>query len=70
MFAKFQMAFRRDWQVEGIAMAKSEGRHNGRPASIDVEGVPRMKSEEMRLSRIVKALVIGRASEYRALETT
>jgi DNA invertase Pin-like site-specific DNA recombinase len=67
VFSEFETAIRRDRQLEGIAKAKAEGRYKGRPASVDVEGVRRMKAEGVRPSDIAKALGIGRASVYRAL---
>lgn len=67
VFAEFETAIRRERQLEGIAKAKAEGWYKGRPASVDVEGVRRMKAEGMRPSDIAKALGIGRASVYRAL---
>ena len=40
----------------------------GRPASIDAARVRAMKAEGMGATEIAKALKIGRASVYRALE--
>ena len=40
----------------------------GRPASIDAAKVRAMKAEGMGATEIAKALKIGRASVYRALE--
>jgi DNA invertase Pin-like site-specific DNA recombinase len=48
--------------LEGIAKAKAAGVYKGRPASIDAARVRATKTQ------IAKALEIGRASVYRALE--
>jgi DNA invertase Pin-like site-specific DNA recombinase len=68
VFAEFETNLRKERQMEGIAKAKAEGRYTGRKASIDPEAVKAMKAEGMGASAIAKALGIGRASVYRALE--
>jgi DNA invertase Pin-like site-specific DNA recombinase len=68
VFAEFETNLRRERQLEGIARAKAEGVYQGRPASIDVFQVRAMKAEGMGATEIAKALKIGRASVYRALE--
>jgi DNA invertase Pin-like site-specific DNA recombinase len=55
-------------QLEGIADAKARGVYRGRKASIDPGKVKALKAEGMGPSAIAKALKIGRASVYRALE--
>jgi DNA invertase Pin-like site-specific DNA recombinase len=67
VFAEFETNLRRERQLEGIAKAKAAGVYKGRPASIDVTKVRKMKAEGMEASEIAKALKIGRASVYRAL---
>ena len=69
VFAEFETNLRRERQLEGIARAKAEGVYKGRPASIDTARVPAMKAEGMGATEIAKALKIGRASVYRALES-
>lgn len=69
VFAEFETNLRKERQMEGIAKAKAEGRYTGRKASIDPEAVKAMKAEGMGASAIAKALGIGRASVYRALES-
>jgi DNA invertase Pin-like site-specific DNA recombinase len=59
---------RRERQLEGIARAKAEGVYKGRPASIDGVKVRAMKAKGMGATEIARALKIGRASVYRALE--
>jgi DNA invertase Pin-like site-specific DNA recombinase len=68
VFAEFETNLRRERQLEGIARAKVEGVYKGRPASIDAAKVRAMKAEGMGATEIAKALKIGRASVYRALE--
>jgi len=68
VFAEFETNLRRERQLEGIAKAKAEGVYKGRPASIDVAKVRAMRAEGIGATEIAKALKIGRASVYRALE--
>lgn len=68
VFAEFETNLRRERQLEGIADAKARGVYRGRKASIDPAKVKAMKAEGMGASAIAKALKIGRASVYRALE--
>jgi DNA invertase Pin-like site-specific DNA recombinase len=68
VFAEFETNLRRERQLEGIARAKAEGVYKGRPASIDATKVRAMKAKGMGATEIAKALRIGRASVYRALE--
>ena len=68
VFAEFETNLRRERQLEGIARAKAEGVYKGRPASIDTAKVRAMKAKGMGATGIAKALKIGRASVYRALE--
>jgi hypothetical protein len=56
-------------QLEGIASAKARGIYRGRKPSIDPTKVKKMKADGMGPSAIAKALKIGRASVYRALES-
>ena len=69
VFAEFETNLRRERQLEGIAEAKARGVYKGRKASIDPAKVRQMKAEGMGPSAIAKALKIGRASVYRALES-
>ena len=68
VFAEFETNLRRERQLEGIAKAKLAGVYKGRPASIDVSQVRKLKAGGMGPSEIAKSLGIGRASVYRALE--
>jgi DNA invertase Pin-like site-specific DNA recombinase len=68
VFAEFETNLCRERQLEGIARAKAEGVYKGRPASIDAAKVRAMKAEGIGATEIAKALKIGRASVYRALE--
>ena len=68
VFAEFETNLRKERQLEGIADAKARGVYRGRKASIDPGTVKALKAEGMGPSAIAKALKIGRASVYRALE--
>jgi len=67
VFAEFETNLRRERQLEGIAKAKAAGVYKGRPPSIDVDQVRKLKEDGLGPSEIAKALKIGRASVYRAL---
>jgi DNA invertase Pin-like site-specific DNA recombinase len=69
VFAEFETNLRKERQAEGIAKAKAAGVYRGRPPSIDAAKVRDMKKNGLGASEIAKALKIGRASVYRALET-
>jgi DNA invertase Pin-like site-specific DNA recombinase len=49
-------------------VAKAAGVYKGRPASIDAARVRELKARGLGATEIAKALKIGRASVYRALE--
>jgi DNA invertase Pin-like site-specific DNA recombinase len=68
MFAEFETNLRKERQAEGIAKAKAAGVYKGRPRSIDANKVRDLKEKGLGASEIAKALKIGRASVYRALE--
>jgi DNA invertase Pin-like site-specific DNA recombinase len=51
-----------------IAKAKEAGVYKGRPPSIDAARVRELKVQGLGATEIAKALKIGRASVYRALE--
>jgi DNA invertase Pin-like site-specific DNA recombinase len=68
VFAEFETNLRRERQMEGIAKAKAAGVYKGRPASIDVARVQQLKADGMGPAKIAKALGIGRASVYRAMD--
>jgi DNA invertase Pin-like site-specific DNA recombinase len=67
-FAEFETNLRRERQAEGIAKAKIAGLYKGRPPSIDPTKIRDLKKKGLGASEIAKALKIGRASVYRALE--
>jgi DNA invertase Pin-like site-specific DNA recombinase len=67
VFAEFETNLRKERQLEGIAKAKASGVYKGRPASIDVEAIRRLKADGKGPTAIAKALGIGRASVYRVL---
>ena len=45
VFAEFETNFRRERQLEGIAMADAAGVYKGRPASIDAAQVRQLKAD-------------------------
>ena len=75
VFAELETNLRRKRQMEAIRRIKemdrakplSERTYRGRPATIDVEEVHRLKSEGLGATAIAAALGIGRASVYRLL---
>jgi DNA invertase Pin-like site-specific DNA recombinase len=64
-FAQFENDLRRDRQAEGIAKAKAEGRHMGRPQTVDAGAVRAALDAGERPAAIARRLGIGRASVYR-----
>jgi DNA invertase Pin-like site-specific DNA recombinase len=67
VFAEFEMAIRRERQMEGIAKAKAEGIYKGRKRSIDPERVKALAARGMGATAIAKELKVARASVYRLL---
>jgi len=70
VFAEFETNLRKERQLEGIADAKARGVYKGRKASIDPSKVRDLAGQGLGATAISKALNIGRASVYRALERT
>ena len=68
VFAEFETNLRKERQTEGIAKAKAAGVYKGRPPCINVIKVRELKKKGLGASEIAKALKIGRASVYRALD--
>lgn len=69
-FAQFEREMMLERQREGIAKAKVEGRYKGRKptARAKADDARRLHAEGKTVTEIAKALGIGRASVYRALE--
>jgi DNA invertase Pin-like site-specific DNA recombinase len=67
VFAEFETNLRRERQMEGIAKAKAAGVYRGRPPTIDVEAVRKLRAEGKGVNVISHKLKISRASIYRAL---
>ena len=67
VFAEFETNLRRERQMEGIAKAKASGVYKGRPPTIDVEAVRKLRAEGKGVNVISHTLKISRASVYRAL---
>lgn len=70
VFADFETNLGRERQAEGIAKAKAAGVYKGRPSSIDVRKVRDLRQEPLGPSEIAKALKIGGASVYLALQSS
>lgn len=70
-FAQFEREMMLERQREGIAKAKGEGKYRGRKptARAKADEARRLHAEGKTISEVAKALGIGRASVYRALET-
>jgi DNA invertase Pin-like site-specific DNA recombinase len=71
-FAQFEREMMLERQREGIARAKLNGKYKGRKPTARVKApqVLLMFQQGNRVSEIAKALSIGRASVYRALEAS
>lgn len=69
-FAQFEREMMLERQREGIAKAKADGKYKGRKptARAKASEAVRLFGEGKRISEVAKALGIGRASVYRALE--
>lgn len=70
-FAQFEREMMLERQREGIAKARGEGKYRGRKptARAKADEARRLHAEGKTVSEVAKALGIGRASVYRALET-
>lgn len=64
-FAEFELALKKERQMEGIAKAKAEGRYKGRKAVISVAEVRRLLAGGLGASDVARQLGIGRSSVYR-----
>jgi DNA invertase Pin-like site-specific DNA recombinase len=69
-FAQFELEIMKERQREGIADAKAAGRYKGRKPTARAKAADAVKMfrEGQRVSQVAKALGIGRASVYRALQ--
>ncbi len=68
--AQMERELIRERQREGIAAAKAEGKHLGRPKATTAtrEDVERLKGEGLSMVSIAKRLGVGRATVYRLLD--
>jgi DNA invertase Pin-like site-specific DNA recombinase len=69
VMAEFENDLRRERQAEGIAKAKAEGRHMGRPQTVDADAVRAALEAGERPAAIARRLGIGRASVYRVRDS-
>lgn len=65
VFAEFEADLRKERQLAGIAKAKAEGRHLGRPVTIKKEAIQNLLENGKTPTEIATELKIGRASVYR-----
>ena len=70
VFAEFETNLRSERQMEGIRIAKEQGKFKGRQSSIDLDQVLKLKSEGKGASAIAKEMNIDRTSVYRVLKKT
>ena len=68
VFSEFETNLRKERQMEGIAKAKEKGVYKGRKPTVDVEKIRELAKQGLQKTKIAKALGIGRATVYRALE--
>ena len=65
VFAEFEASLHRERQAAATAKAKA-GTYRGRPRSVDVSAVRRLKNDGLRTSEIAKRLGVSRSTVYRA----
>lgn len=70
VFAEFETNLRKERQMEGIKAAKARGVYKGRRSKIDTVEIRTLRTEGIGPAEIARRLGIGRASVYRALETS
>ena len=68
VFAEFETNLRSERQMEGVRIAKEQGKFKGRQSSIDRDQVLKLKSEGKGASAIAKEMNIDRTSVYRILK--
>ena len=68
VFAEFETNLRRERQLEGIALAKAEGKYKGRPATLPVAEIERLAADRLGATAIASQLGIARSSVYRGRE--
>ena len=62
VFAEFETALRREWQMEGIARAKAWDACKGRRPAVDPARVRALHAERLRRSEIARRLRVGRTT--------
>ena len=65
--AEFETDLRRERQMEGIAKAKAEGKYQGRPPTIDAEGIRAAHRAGDKPLHIAKRFNVARSSVYRVI---
>lgn len=65
--AEFETDLRRERQMEGIARAKAEGKYQGRPVTIDAEGILKAHRAGDKPMHIARRFNVARSSVYRVI---
>ncbi len=66
VFAQFETELRRERQAEGIAAAKTAGKYNGRPKTVDYEAIRSALEAGQKPSAVAKRFNVSRMSVHRA----
>jgi DNA invertase Pin-like site-specific DNA recombinase len=65
-FAEFELELRKERQMDGIAKAKEQGKHLGRPKTVDIEPVRELlKAGGMSMKQIAEAVGVSKATVQR-----
>ena len=65
--AEFETDLRRERQMEGIAKARAEGKYQGRPVTIDTQGILEAHRAGDKPMHIAKRFNVARSSVYRVI---
>ena len=69
VFSEFETNLRKERQMDGIKIAKEQGKFKGRVAKIDANQIKKLKSEGLGATAIAKQMNIDRTSVYRVLKS-
>ncbi len=68
VFSEFETNLRKERQMDGIKIAKEQGKFKGRVAKIDVKKIESLKAEGLGATEIANQMGIDRTSVYRLLK--
>ena len=68
VFAEFESNLRRERQMDGIKIAKQQGKFRGRVTKINLKEIQKLKNEGLGATEIAKKMDIDRTSVYRLLK--